>query len=279
MDEEYAANGSGHPANADVLRALERMLASQALRLSERNKRFLSFVVKQAVEGHPERIKAYAIGVDVFGRDEDFDPAVDPIVRIEANRLRTALSAYYDGPGRADGIVIAVPKGSYVPTFLSRPVSDSIPTSLPHELSNDAKIGATIVIHDRFRSTDPETELRGEIFAEALVIALRPARFKIRLFPKREHSAAAQAIDALFAEPENAYSLDVAVRPLGEKRRFSWRLIDLRTGEILASEVREFSVAAIPCFELIDAFASEAATTITSILAQYPASKLKPLQA
>jgi len=272
MDEDYAANGSERPASADVLRALERMLASQALRLSERNKRFLSFVVKQTVEGRTERIKAYAIGVDVFGRDEGFDPAVDPIVRIEANRLRTALSAYYDGPGRADEIVIVVPKGSYVPTFWSRRVSGNIPTSLPPGLSNDAKVGATIVIHDRCRSTDPETELRGEIFTEALVVALRFARFKIRLFPTREHSAAAQAIDALFAEPGNAYSLDVAVRPLGEKRRFSWCLIDLRTGEVLASEVREFSVAATPCFDLIDAFASEATTTITSILAPHPAS-------
>lgn len=274
MDEDHSARICEQPGSDAVLKALEHVLASQALRLSERNRRFLSFVVRQTVEGHAERIKAYAIGVDVFGRDEDFDPGVDPIVRIEANRLRTALAAYYDGPGQADGIVITVPRGSYVPTFLSRASSGDAPGSELPACDTSTEGRATIVIHDHSRATDPETELRGYLLTEAFLSALQSAGFKLRLVPKRECSAAALAIDALLTEPGNAYTLDIAVWPPGDKQRFSWRLIDLRTGEVLASAFRELAVAATSSFGLIDEFASEATSTITRVLAARPGAGL-----
>ena len=98
MDEKMSAEGE-EPSSEDVLSALQALFANDALRISERNRRFLSFVVTQTIEGRSDRIKAYSIGVDVFGRDDSFDPTVDPIVRIEATRLRSALTAYYDGMG------------------------------------------------------------------------------------------------------------------------------------------------------------------------------------
>ena len=53
----------------------------------------------------------YTLGIDVFDRDVDFDPQVDPIVRIEAGRLRRALERYYLTEGKNDPIVIRIPKG------------------------------------------------------------------------------------------------------------------------------------------------------------------------
>jgi hypothetical protein len=83
------------PSEQAVRRELRALVSADGLRISERNRRFLSYVVSEALCGRGDRIKAYSIGVDVFGRTENFDPTIDPIVRVEAARLRSALCAYY----------------------------------------------------------------------------------------------------------------------------------------------------------------------------------------
>jgi hypothetical protein len=83
----------------------------------------LRFVVDAALAGQADRIKGYTIGVEAFGRGEDFDPQSDPIVRVEAGRLRRALDNYY--AGAKDPVVIALPVGTYVPTFTLRAATRS----------------------------------------------------------------------------------------------------------------------------------------------------------
>lgn len=100
---------------SQVREQLARILASQEFGRSERLSRFLSFIVEEALEGRADRIKAYAIAVTVFDRSVEFDPQADPIVRIEAARLRKAIAHYYLTDGRSDPVVITVPKGAYVP--------------------------------------------------------------------------------------------------------------------------------------------------------------------
>jgi adenylate cyclase len=77
----------------------------------------LRFVVHETLEGHASQIKGYTIAVTVYGRTEKFDPQVDPIVRVEAGRLRRALEHYYLTAGKNDPVRLKIPKGSYVPTF------------------------------------------------------------------------------------------------------------------------------------------------------------------
>lgn len=102
----------------DAVRAqLSRILASEDLDASERNKRFLTYVVEESLQGRADRIKAYTVATSVFGRDESFDPQEDAIVRIEAGRLRRALEHYYLTSGREDQIRIEIPIGSYAPSF------------------------------------------------------------------------------------------------------------------------------------------------------------------
>ncbi|MFI0844209.1 hypothetical protein [Mesorhizobium sp. IMUNJ 23232] len=86
-----------------------------------REQRFLGYVVEETLSGRANRIKAYSIAVEVFGRDASFDPQTDPIVRIEAGHLRRSLERYYLTAGQSDPILITIPKGAYVPTFSSRP--------------------------------------------------------------------------------------------------------------------------------------------------------------
>jgi len=273
MDGIYSANSRGQLSPDEILVALQSLLASEALRVSERNRRFLSFVVRRAIDGQADRIKAYSIGVDVFGRDDSFDPTLDPIVRIEATRLRSALAAYYEGPGRAAAVMITIPKGSYVPSFSRRSDLMELDQAVAAEPDLDCA-QTTIVLQDRSGRTDPETELRQELFIDALVVALQEGGIKVRMTPAREHSAAAEAIDALFSEPGTACSLDIAVRSIDGRRRFSWRLIDLRSGEVLASQVREIVARETPCVDLIDDTALSAAAIIAPMLQRRPASAL-----
>jgi TolB-like protein len=110
--------GEEHGRAPEAIRAqLQRILASRDFEASERNRRFLEYVVEEALACRAERIKAYCVATAVFGRDDSFDPQMDPIVRIEASRLRRALERYYLTAGRDDPIRIAIPKGSYAPAF------------------------------------------------------------------------------------------------------------------------------------------------------------------
>ncbi|MHA6643583.1 tetratricopeptide repeat protein [Mesorhizobium sp. A623] len=99
---------------------LERVLTDPRFRSSERNKRFLRYVTEKVLEGATDKIKAYSVAVDVFGRPTDFDPIIDPIVRIEAMRLRSSLSHYYEVHGQQSLLRIDLPKGGYVPTISRR---------------------------------------------------------------------------------------------------------------------------------------------------------------
>ena len=100
-----------------ILAQLDRIIASSAFRQSERMVRFLRFVVKHTVEQRQEPLKEYLIGVEVFGKADDFDPRGDPIVRVEARRLRAKLRDYYADEGRTDPLVISLADRGYTPSF------------------------------------------------------------------------------------------------------------------------------------------------------------------
>ncbi|MGW8325514.1 MAG: tetratricopeptide repeat protein [Desulfobacterales bacterium] len=96
---------------------LERILQNAKFRGSDKQSKFLSFVVNETLEDRASQIKAYTIAVAVYERAETFDSQIDPIVRVEAGRLRRALEHYYLTAGKNDPVIIKIPKGSYVPTF------------------------------------------------------------------------------------------------------------------------------------------------------------------
>jgi TolB-like protein len=107
--------------HAEVVRVnLEKVLASSPFATADRLRRFLCYIVEQALAGEADSLKEYSIGVEVYGRKPDFDPRVDAIVRVEASRLRGKLREYYESAGREDPIRIELPKGTYVPLFTPR---------------------------------------------------------------------------------------------------------------------------------------------------------------
>src|SRR5580698_8801564 len=100
-----------------IRRELKRILASRSFRQVDRLQRFLSFIVEETLSGRGDKLKEYPIGVDVFGKPSSFDPRMDPIVRVQARRLRIRLATYYRDEGYGDDIIIELPKGGYTPTF------------------------------------------------------------------------------------------------------------------------------------------------------------------
>src|SRR5215468_6557728 len=100
-----------------VRQQLERVLASPGFARNARLSGFLRFVVEGHLADKDHELKESVIAVEVFGRSADFDSRLDPVVRTEAVRLRARLSHYYLKDGKADTLVIELPKGGYVPRF------------------------------------------------------------------------------------------------------------------------------------------------------------------
>ncbi|KKB07258.1 tetratricopeptide repeat protein [Devosia chinhatensis] len=108
----------GAPSEGEIRAALQRLLAWPDMARSGQLARFLSYIVERRLNGDAQAIKAYSIAVDVFGRSTDFDPQTDPIVRVQARRLRALLSQYYREAGAGEEVRITLPTGRYVPDFL-----------------------------------------------------------------------------------------------------------------------------------------------------------------
>lgn len=104
----------------EVTEALRRILASDPFLRSERLTHFLNYIVDKTLQGQSGDLKEYHIGVEVCGRKDSYDTRTDPVVRVEARRLRSALDLYYANEGKEDAVRIALPKGGYVPSFFSR---------------------------------------------------------------------------------------------------------------------------------------------------------------
>src|SRR5664279_2189638 len=103
-----------------VLKELDSILASYHFRGSKRYPAMLKYVVDAALEGHAGDLKERTLGVEVFGRDPDYDTNADPVVRFSASEVRKRIAQYYHENGRSSHLQIELPLGSYVPEFIPR---------------------------------------------------------------------------------------------------------------------------------------------------------------
>src|SRR5580704_9604484 len=125
-----------------VRRQLERVLEIPGFARNERLSGFLRFVVEGHLDGKDHELKESVIAVEVFGRSPGFDSRLDPVVRTEAVRLRARLGAYYIKEGKADALVIELPKGGYVPRF--REIAATQPVTAPSSQVTPVKSGTLL---------------------------------------------------------------------------------------------------------------------------------------
>ncbi|WP_425351448.1 adenylate cyclase [Rhizobium phaseoli] len=115
--EDALSPSRPEPAPDDIRSQLDRIIASPEFPRVGRSAAFLTYVTEEALAGRADRIKGYTIAVEVFKRSESFKQD-DPVVRIEAGRLRRVLERYYLVAGQHDPIRIDIPKGGYAPSFV-----------------------------------------------------------------------------------------------------------------------------------------------------------------
>jgi hypothetical protein len=168
VEADGAVEERALPTSEDCQSQVQRILQSATFRNATTLQQLLQFLTARALEGgFSEPLKEYTIGVEAFGRPQDFDPKTDTIVRVQIHRLRQKLREYYDADGQRDSIVVEIPKGYYLPRFDARPdprtgatqiagseasvpVRDGRPKRNLRELPLRAAFGVTILVAAAF---------------------------------------------------------------------------------------------------------------------------------
>ncbi len=159
---------------------LERVLASRTFHGAEAQKRFLRYAVEHTVVGSSHEVKEYTVGVQVFRRGPAFDPRLDPIVRVEARKLRSRLAKYYETEGEQDRLRIELPARGYVPAFREKDAAAiSLPTEATASISDAAveasELNGSLNVAPANAASAPPSEPSGELSGSAIRAAGRPS--------------------------------------------------------------------------------------------------------
>jgi serine/threonine-protein kinase len=253
---------------AEIRAALERILASRIFVKSERLCRFLQFTVERTLGGEAGQLKEYAIGRDVFDRDEKYDPRIDSIVRVEARRLRAKLKLYYDGLGADDPVRILFRRGSYVPVFRTAE-QRSIPTSLEAPLSAPAFDTRSVAVLP-FANLSPEPDqdsfcdgMTDEIINTLASIPDLKVIARTSMFHFRQDTGDVREIGRKLGV---GTIIEGSVRKSGDRVRISASVVDASTGHRLRTASFDREMEGV--FTIQDEIAGEIAGSLRITLAQ-----------
>jgi hypothetical protein len=122
--EPRTSSTGNFPANEDdrleIRNQLERILAHPQFQNSRRYPALLRYVVERTLDGNGSSLKERTIGIEVFGREPNYDTNQDHTVRTSAGEVRKRLAQYYVESDRDGEIRIDLPPGSYLPQFRHR---------------------------------------------------------------------------------------------------------------------------------------------------------------
>src|SRR5262249_47970107 len=138
ISENKRSSGSPSVSPTEVRAELQKILASGIFATAERMKRFLGFIVEETLRGRGDELNEYLLGIEVYDRDEQFDPRVDSIVRVDAARLRSKIREYYASELKCGPIRIEIPKGTYKPRFEKPDRTDSEASAERHSKKQPA---------------------------------------------------------------------------------------------------------------------------------------------
>ena len=221
-----------------VREQLVRILNSGPFLQSGRRQRFLEYLVNETLAGRGDRLKGYNIALEVFDRPETFDSTVDPIVRMEASRLRDRLREYYETAGQNDPIRIDLPKGTYTPQIEFRCEDARRPRKEPatREISSTVPSVAVLAFDDL--SAGHNLSYLGDGVAEDIITAL--SRFPDLAVVARTSSFVykGKAVDIRQVGKKLGvgYAVEGSVRKDGDKLRIVSQLIDTKNGEHVWAE-------------------------------------------
>ncbi len=201
---------------------LAKIMGSSPFVRSNRIGEFLTFVIENTIEGNYDVLKETCIGSMVFGRDLTYDPKIDPIVRVEARRLRSKLREYYETEGTADTIFITLPKGGYRPLIETRviespPIPQTVVTSQP-AISHAEPVATSL---SPAKSTPPANTPRRRLFFALFAANLVLLAIAIFWFVQRQHPTFREARPAALTSYVGQ-EFDPALSPDGKHIAFVW---------------------------------------------------------
>ena len=198
--------------------------------------RFLRMVVQYSLDERAAELKEYPIGVQVFDRKSDFDPRVDPIVRVEARRLRKKLDDYYATGGADDPIRIELPKGTYAVRFSTQSASreESVPQNAKRVVAH--RSGIAVI---PFANLGPaeESEYFSDGLTQELILGLtRVAGLRVVAWTSASQLRGEHDYSAIGERLNVAAVLTGSVRTAGNRVRVTAQLIDTADNSYLWSE-------------------------------------------
>jgi TolB-like protein/Tfp pilus assembly protein PilF len=214
---------------------LRKILSSSAFARSERLARFLNFTVEQTLEGRGDHLKEFVIGVEVFDKTEKYDPRMDPIVRVEARRLREKLRKYYETEGREDPLCIDFPTGTYAPLIQTR---DTMPVSVAGAPPAENAIAVLPFVN---LSSDQENEYFSDGLTEELINALTKVDgLRVVAWSSAfQLKGKARDIRRIADQLRVRAVLEGSVRRTLDRLRITAQLVDATDGHYLWSETYE----------------------------------------
>jgi TolB-like protein len=222
-----------------VRQQLERILESPDFDASRRSREFLRFVIEETLRGRGASISQSTIATQVFGRRDDFDPVSDPIVRIQAGRLRRSLERYYLLAGHKDPVRIELPRGAYLPRFGATVVEPEAPAAQIRRHGRRAtdEWPSVVVLPFDVTGLDPDRGGLANQFDEELAAELGRYR-ELRVLRQADREKTLRV-------PLRAhFTLSGAVRAVGEGLELTARLVDGASGEQLWAESQRTAAAA-----------------------------------
>jgi adenylate cyclase len=245
------------PSEEEVREQLARLLDSPEFATSRRICDFLRFVTERALTGEGKSIKQYTIGVEVYGRGPSFDPKSDPLVRIEAGRLRRALDKYYGGDGRRDPILVQVPRGTYVPRFIRNPAqgdgTEPRPEAAEAASSETLQPPVIVVLPMENLGEEKHAYLVNGIGEELTAELSRCSGIRVVAFCSSARSAVITENTRQRAASLGAdYALTGVLRKSGKRIRINIRLLDVGSGEQLWAERFEEDLIPERLFDIED---------------------------
>jgi adenylate cyclase len=242
---------SSHPqppvASPQVIRAeLARILGSSEFTASRHLKRFLQYVVDESLAGREEQLKERNIALCALGRDADFDPRLDCIVRVVAGKLRRALDRYYATGGATSPVRIAVPAGSYAPVLRQAAASPAPAAAEPATQKAEGTRGRTnavgrpmvVVVPLRPFTSGAEERLAADLLAEHVAVRLSHSSWLEVVDYRAVWSSGAEPEDPrAVAERLHAdFVLAGTAGRIGNRIRLTARLIDVPSGLLAWAE-------------------------------------------
>ncbi|MBY6195585.1 hypothetical protein [Vibrio hangzhouensis] len=224
------------PTEQQIINTLEKILSHSLFQSSPKLSSFLRYIVEQTSEGRGDRLKQYTIATELFGKAEDFDPAVDPIVRMQASKLRKSLDAYYQSQPENISVKITLPKGSYQPSF--ELVDDSLTVPVPIAIEDASPAIAVLPFTCLDHGVAAETLSMVNSFHQELNLALSKFEQLTVLSSLRvdELVRSKPSLSEIKAELNAKYLLSGTSRVVGDKIRLTVTLSETEQGRQVWSE-------------------------------------------